>query len=306
MRGSVPPPRWPQRRPAFDVPRLLRAELAESLAVAPDRVIVSHGASEGNAWVLGYLARRGRGSRAPVARLRYPEYPPLFGAARALGFRLRAGPGPAEVAVASRPRNPEGDLWTEEAVRRFAEGPKHLLVDETFREFAGVPSMASTGTRGLWATGSFTKFFGADEVRVGFAIAPPEEARAFSRYVGLVSDEVAPYSAEAARRLLRRREAVRREVRSVIDRNLRALAAAFPGRALPVGPMVFDRPGTEDGTALARRCTAASVLVAPGAFFGSPRGVRVCLTRRDFPDGLSAYLAVRGARAAGSARPSRV
>ena len=295
MRGSVPSPRWPSRAPGPSVLRELQTELADRLGVEPRRVLLSHGASEANAWILGYAARRGRArGNAPVLRVRFPEYPPLYDGARAQGYRVRRGSAPADVAAVSRPRNPGGELWGEEEVVRFADGARHLLVDETFREFAGVRSLASSGARGLWATGSFTKFFGADEIRVGFAVAPPEEARGFTDFVGLVSDEVAPASAAAALDLLRRLPTIRRQVAAVVDRNRRALAAAVPGLAAPVGPMFFDGLGSRSGDTLARRCAAASVLVCPGSFFGAPHGVRVCLTRRRFPAALRAYLKVRG------------
>jgi histidinol-phosphate/aromatic aminotransferase/cobyric acid decarboxylase-like protein len=297
MRGSIPPPRWPARAPKHAVLLELQTELADGLGVEPRRVLLAHGASEANAWILGYVARRrpGRGG-APVLRVRFPEYPPLYDGARAQGYRVHREGVPADLAAVSRPRNPGGDVWSEEAVLRFAAGARHLLVDETFREFAGVRSMAAAGRRGLWASGSFTKFFGADEIRVGFAVAPPEEVRGFTDYVGLVSDEVAPASAAAALDLLRRLRSIRRQVAAIVDRNRRALVAAVPGIAAPVGPMFFDRLGRRSGDALARRCAAASVLVCPGSFFGEPRGVRICLTRRRFPEALRAYLRVRGLR----------
>jgi histidinol-phosphate/aromatic aminotransferase/cobyric acid decarboxylase-like protein len=297
MRGSVPPPAWPARRPARDAERELRRELANHLGVAPERVFLAHGASEANAWVLGYLAREvARAGGAPVLRVQYPEYPPLFDTARALGFVVRQARGPAAVAAVSRPRNPEGDLWSPAKVARFGNGARHLLVDETFREFTGAPSVAAAGTPRLWATGSFTKFYGADEARVGFVVTPPEVPERFVRYVGLVSDELPPASAAMALGLLRGFASVRRSVRSVVDRNLRALGAAVPATMLPAAPLFFDRLGHGTGRRLAERCLDASVLVCPGAYFGEPRGVRICLTRRNFPEALRTYLGVRGNR----------
>ena len=308
MVGSIPPVPWPPRRPAPDAPELLRGRLADHLGVAPGRLFLAHGASEANAWVLGHLAREAsRAGRTPILRVAYPEYPPLVDVGRTLGHVVRRGRAPAEVAAISRPRNPEGDLWSEERVRRFADGARHLVVDETFREFADVPSMAAPGTPRVWVTGSFTKFYGADAARVGFAVAPPDVPARFVRYVGLVSNKLAPGSAAIALALLRRHAGVRRAVRAVVDRNRRALRAACPRLPRPVAPLFLDRLERTDGADLARRCLAASVLVSPGGFFGAPRGVRVCLTRRSFPEGLRAYLAVRG-RAEGrpSARTPRV
>jgi histidinol-phosphate/aromatic aminotransferase/cobyric acid decarboxylase-like protein len=307
MRGSVPAPPWPAKRPPYRVLSELHAELSDHLGVDPGRLSIAHGASEANGWVLRFL-RQGLGdaARAPAVRVRYPEYPPLFDVARGEGFRVVGDGKPAEVAVVSRPRNPEGDLWTEDGLARFARGTRHLLVDETFREFANVPSVAARAEPGVWATGSFTKFFGADEARVGFAVAPPGTEGRFARYVGVVSDEVAPASAAMALALLRDLARVRRAVRRVFDRNLSAFRAAYPGSAVPVGPMFFDRVPRSGGRALAQRCLRASVLVCPGDLFGDRRGVRVTMTRREFPRGLAAYLAVRGRPLPGSAGQPRV
>lgn len=294
MRGAIPPPPWPRRRPPVEVVDVLRTELSEHVGVDPERLFLSHGASEANGWVLGYLART-RAGRRPTAtcRVRYPEYPPLFDAARAHGLAVTRDPGPADVAIVSRPRNPEGDLWPEERLAAFGEGARHLLVDETFREFAGARSIAVAGSPRRWTTGSFTKFYGADEVRVGFAIAPPEAAERFGRYVGLVSDELAPGPAAIALQLLRDARKVRAAVRRVLDRNLTAFRAGLPGALPPAGPVFFDRSVRGGGRRLAERCLATSVLVCPGDYFGSPDGVRIALTRRNFPQGLRCYLRVR-------------
>lgn len=308
MRGSIPPPPWPPRRPPAQVVDELQLELARHLGVAPERVFLSHGASEANAWVLGFLARELRRQGRPrTLRVSFPEYPPLFDGARAYGFTVGDAKATAAVAMVSRPRNPEGDLWSADRLSRFADGARYLVVDETFREFAEVRSLAAAGTPRLWTTGSFTKFFGADEARVGFAIAPPKAAKRFAHHVGLVSDELAPGSAAVALALLRNLRSVRAAVRAVVDRNLRAFATRFPGEALPVAPLYFDRLSREDGLKLADRCLAASVLVCPGEFFGERRAVRLCLTRRGFPQALRAYLAVRGdSDPGGSVRPSGV
>ena len=299
MRGSIPAPKWPVREPPASVAEELRSELADHLGVARERLFLSHGASEANAWVLGFLAREGvRRGGAVRARVRLPEYPPLYDAAAALGFAVDGGRRPASVAIVSNPRNPEGDLWTSDTLRRFAEGCRALLVDETFREFVGSPSIAARPERRTWATGTFTKFFGADDVRVGFAVAPPEAVARFDRYVGLLSDKVAPRSLGAALTLLRDLPRIRLRVGAVVERNLRALTAAIPGVVTPAAPVHFDRPGGWSGDALAQACLRRSVLVASGSFFGAREGVRLCLTRRNAPEGLRRYAAVRGRRSA--------
>lgn len=294
MHGEVGP--LPRGRPRLgpEVLPELRAELARSVGVAPERVFLTHGATEANAWAVFHVRRTLRRTR-PSCRVCLPEYPPLYDTPRSAGFRLSSDAGTTDLAVVSQPRNPEGDLWSTGRLLDWADGARHLLVDETFREFAGTPSLARRAIRGVWTSGSFTKFYGADELRVGFLIAPPEEAEGFGRLAGLVLDDLPWSSAAAAVLLLHRRDEVRRRVRRVLERNVTYLRRAEPDRPVPTAPVYFDRsaPSSER---LARRFLDASVLVCPGQLFGDRRGSRICLTRRSFPEDLDAYLRVREER----------
>jgi aspartate/methionine/tyrosine aminotransferase len=295
MRGTVRLPRATGRdlRDATD-PELAR-RLARILRVAPYRVFLTHGATESNAWLTVFARRRARG-RALRCRVRTPEYPPLFAAAEWAGFRVGAFPGRVPLAVVSQPRNPEGTTWSADEFDAWADGADCVIVDETFREFSTDASRAVRGDPRIWTTGSFTKAYGGDSIRVGWIVAPPDAAAEFARFHGIVTDEIAPASIAAAFAALRARRRILREVRSVVDRNRRVLAAALPGAAQIRGPVYFDRAPGEDGDRLTRRCLAASVLVCPGRFFGDPSGVRICLTQRTFPSDLRAYLRVRDAR----------
>ncbi|HTS32741.1 MAG TPA: aminotransferase class I/II-fold pyridoxal phosphate-dependent enzyme [Thermoplasmata archaeon] len=281
----------------------LRGALAEYLRVDAKRVFLSHGAAESNSWVLYFLAQRGR-SGGRTCRIRWPEYPPLVEMARHAGYRLTDAVGPVPLAVLSLPRNPEGVGWTSAELDSWAEGARSLLVDETFREFSGRPSRAEAGTPGVWTTGSFSKFWGADSARVGYAVAPPEAADGFARFHAVAADDIPPYSAALALQLLARRGAVSRLVRSTFERNRAALRQALPSVPSLDGPVYFDRGPGRDGDTLAARCLEASVLVCPGSFFGAPEGVRICLTRPSFRRDLAAYLTVRGGAYRRRARPT--
>jgi aspartate/methionine/tyrosine aminotransferase len=181
-----------------------------------------------------------------------------------------------------------------------------VLVDETFREFGGHRSFLGMGHPRLWATGSFTKFFAADDLRVGFVVAPEGVTTEFARFHGLVTNQLAPYSVAGATQALRNREKIRRTVFGVLRANSSALRKAFPDTRSLDGPVMFDRlPTGEHSAALARRALESSVLVCPGSFFGDPSGVRLCLTRRSFPRDLAAYLDVRDRRSGPRSRTSR-
>lgn len=316
MRGSVhhPAPKDSEVRAAD--PEALRREFADLLGVDRRRVFLTHGASEGNAGVLWFLAHRYRNQR-PRCRIRYPEYPPLFDSARWAGFELSDSEAPAALAISSQPRNPEGDLWSANRLDDWSDRARALLVDETFREFANRPSLVHLSRPGVWVTGTLTKYFAGDDLRVGFVAVPDDERSAYERFHGLVFDEIAPVSVAGALATLRVRGAIRRAVSRVIERNRAAYRRAFPRSPVPAAPVFFDRGVVPDGDEFARRCLSASVLVCPGSFFGEPSGVRLSLTRRSFPRGIRAYLTVReesrrlgpgplrGMRASPSARPRR-
>lgn len=281
-----------RRLPAPD-PDRLRATLGRLVRVPASAVFLTHGATEGNALVLHHLARalRSAGSGRPRLRVEPPEYPPLPATAELAGFRL-VGPGDRTEAVAvSAPRNPLGTAIGPGELEDLAEGSRAILVDETFREFSGRPSAAGERRAGLWVTGSFTKAFGADDIRVGFIVAPPEGVAEFARFHGYVADRVAPPSVAAALALLRDRASVIGEARAILRANEARLRESFPDLPPLGAPVWFDRG--VDGDRLARRALRASVLVCPGSYFGTPLGVRIGLTRRTFPDDLAAYLEVR-------------
>jgi histidinol-phosphate/aromatic aminotransferase/cobyric acid decarboxylase-like protein len=294
MRGAIPSP-VPSRaeiRAADEAD--LRTRLADGLAVDAHRVFLTTGASQANALVVSFLARRQKGGRTGRCRFCPPEYPPLFDIARLAGFRLTTAAGTAELAVASQPRNPEGDLWDRARLLEWASGARSVLVDETFREFAGTRSVLGTERPGLWASGSFTKFFAADDLRVGFLVAPPDAVPLFARFHGLVTNRLSTFSVAGAVRALRDREKIRRRVLAIVRANVARARRSFPNLRPPVAPVMFDRlESGEDGDSLAHRALGDSVLVCSGSFFGDPSGVRLCLTRPSFPEDLSAYLLVR-------------
>jgi len=290
MAGSITHPRPTPREIRDASADDLIGQLASGLRVDPGRVFLTTGATEANSWVTWFRARASRG-KAPRVRVRFPEYPPLVDVALWAGFRTEGTPGRPSLAVVSLPRNPEGILWSDSELAEWSEGARSVLIDETFRGFSGAPSQAKAGRPGVWVTGTFTKFYAADDIRVGYAVAPPEGAAAFARFHGLVTDELTPYSVAAALRILREGRPLVARVRRLFETNRAALARALPLDRTVQAPVHFDR--VPDGDRLARRCLRASVLVCPGSFFGTREGVRISLTRRTFPRDLAAYLRVR-------------
>ncbi len=294
-------------------PAELRAHLGAVLGIAKDRIVLTTGATTANTLVLLYLRDRlcARSGRSLTAGLVRPEYPPLWDAAKGLGLRVSEGLSGKDLAILSNPNNPEGYLRTEEELLRATEGSKAVLVDETFREFTLARSLARRGRANLWTTGTFTKVYGTDDIRIGFAVAPPEEASSFADEADLWVDRPSLASVGVAQDLLRARERVVGESRRLYLRNLEVLRERVDPEFVSRAPVWFDR-GIAPGTSLklAQTGLRKGVLVCPGHYFRDPSGVRVCLTQRSFPEDLEAYLSLRrrfessSSRARGATRSS--
>src|SRR4029077_19364054 len=72
----------------------------------------------------------------------------------------------------------------------MSRGARNWLMDETFREFSGLRSVAADRAPGVWATGTLTKAFGADPIRVGWVVPPEDQAEDFGRFHGVVTDGI--------------------------------------------------------------------------------------------------------------------
>lgn len=286
-------------------PPELRLRLGQLHGVPSSQVILTPGATSANGLVLLYLARalRRTTTRTPRAGLPVPEYPPLWDVAAAAGFRTRAGFPGCDLAVLSNPSNPEGGRRSDDELLSATGDAQVRLVDETFREFTTAPSLARCRDPTTWTTGTLTKAYGADHLRVGWVIAPAHEATKFRDMCELWADKLSYLSVGAALAVLDRRAAILGETRRIFDRNQEELRQRVPGVPRLFGPIWFDRRPLDEGTEpFARRALRRGVLVCPGHFFRDPRGIRLCLTRQSFAKDLDAYLQLRGRPRQGGAR----
>ena len=278
-------------------PERLRALLAGQLGVDPSRLYLTHGAHEGNALVMLHLRRkvgvRRRGA-GPTVCLPRAEYDQLRLAAAWTGFSEKGRPGAYDLRACSNPSNPLGVNLPREELEGSGDTGTSLLVDETFREFSDRPSLAQERRPRLWVTGTFTKAYGADAIRIGWVVTPPGEAVAFASAHGLLLDRPAGASVGWAISLLEQRDRVLSEARGIFRRNEKVLREEFPDLPELSAPVAFDRlPRGVDTRRLAEKAVLQGVLVCPGGYFGDPSGIRLCLTRRSFPEDLRAYLEVR-------------
>ena len=76
----------------------------------------------------------------------------------------------ADLAVVVNPNNPDGRIWTKDALTRLKHQVGALVVDESFADPSSEFSVASDADDALIVLRSFGKFYGLAGVRLGFAI----------------------------------------------------------------------------------------------------------------------------------------
>ncbi len=152
----------------------LRRTLARHWDTHPDRLLEGSGATE----VIHFLGREISGPvylAAPV----FSEFPRAFPGAVTVPFDSRAWPTDGLVVV-TRPANPTG------AMPDLSHWKHPLLIDESFIEFTGEPSLVSSLDRHPdWIVlRSLTKFHAIPGLRIGVLAAAPERIAQWRRRRG--------------------------------------------------------------------------------------------------------------------------
>lgn len=126
--------------------------------------------------------------RVAIVSPTYGEYQQVFrmtGVAIDTPSAWPADPESVDLFVAGQPNNPDGRIWSKEAVAPFTQGRKVAVIDEAFADVApDVSLVGETGEPGLLVLRSFGKFFGLAGLRLGFAIGDPDVIEALSGMIG--------------------------------------------------------------------------------------------------------------------------
>jgi len=284
------------------------AGLAEALGArlgAPGgRVLVTAGASEANACVFAGLLEPGE-----EVLVESPGYeplravPPFFGV-RVRGFERRRGHAYGRVSEAveaaltpatrlvmfSDLHNPGGvALAPEDASALTTLAERHgwwLACDETFRDASDRPAGTLSALSDRWVTTStLTKVYGLGSLRLGWVSGSAQALARCAHAQNALSVEPAGPSLALALALAPHLDALRGRSRGILAQNhalWRRVADGLPLDATvpSQGTTTFVHlPGAPDaGDAFAAFAARRfELLVAPGRFFGEPRGVRIGL-----------------------------
>lgn len=168
---------------------ILNEKLAYLILQPPDSVIALNGASQ----VFPMLESFFEGKRILIPAPSFGEYRRIFPDAAIYvddGLRLDSNLADAlqqtdpEVVVLVNPNNPTGSVIpTEMVCRHILTNPgRFFIVDESFIEFSGEPSVAemvSPGVRNFLVVKSLSKVLGVPGARLGYAFTNHTELRAF-------------------------------------------------------------------------------------------------------------------------------
>tara|TARA_Y100001970_G_scaffold255815_1_gene332882 strand:- start:13849 stop:14835 length:987 start_codon:yes stop_codon:yes gene_type:complete len=134
----------------------------------------------GSQALIQWLPRLRDVCRVAVVAPTYGEHTPAWKAAGHDVFETEFLPEPADcdVAVVTRPNNPDGATPAIADVTSLAkllsEKGGGVVVDEAFADLDTAPSIAAGTSAGIVALRSFGKFYGLPGLRLGFVVAGPD------------------------------------------------------------------------------------------------------------------------------------
>lgn len=254
-----------------DLVRLKTAAAAAYGAPGPENVA----AAPGTQILIETLPRLVERARVAVVGPTYAEHAAAWARA-GHAVRIVAEPAQAEgadVVVAVSPNNPDGRIFSREALRRAAGDGGFVVLDQAFADLEPVEAVAPGP--GLVVLRSFGKTYGLAGLRLGFALAAPELARRIEAALGPWAVSGPAIAAGCAAlpdtAWLREAAGARAQDAARLDRMIGRAGGRIVG-----GTSLFRTAGFDDAPDLFRRLGEAGIYVrrfpeSPGRLrFGLP------------------------------------
>jgi aspartate/methionine/tyrosine aminotransferase len=266
-----------------DAEEELKGELAILYGTKKTNILITVGATEGIFIVSGFFSAC---SRRIIVKL--PEYEPLFIAPRALGMKVAHKVTNIEKGdsfSASLPNNPTGSLDFESVLEKYNKD--HMFhLGEAFREYLFDESRKTVFGKydNVIISSTMTKFYGLDNLRVGWLISNEENIEKMKYVKNLTSIDGAAYSYWLATQALKNRPKFIERAKKLIFENRKMLIETLENidkiEFTPTTmPFVFIK---YKGMSSLKLCKLAiekyGILIAPGKFFGKDYCFRACLT----------------------------
>lgn len=292
----------------------LEMQIAGEYGVEPEQVLVTPGATLANFLAAATALHVGPDEEPPEKQrvlVEKPAYEPLVKSPAALGAEVdrflrgehyslvperveKATTDWTRLVTLTNRHNPSGALTDREtlsdAADVAAENDARLLVDEVYAPYVedakdgafGGPTAA--GLDNTVVTSSLTKFYGLDDLRIGWIVADEafvEQARSIAYHFLGVADT----NRALAKRALHNADYVAEQSRTLLAENadlLREFLAQrddVEGFVAPGSPFTFLDPTNATGDEVVEAAWEEGLLVIPGRFFGDDDHIRVSLGR---------------------------
>jgi threonine-phosphate decarboxylase len=164
---------YPEREPV-----LLREALSREWQLDEEQILLGNGATD----LIFFAARMFTHLPVTLALPVFSEFHRAFPEARIASLADAASWPDSGLLVLTRPANPTGWTLGLDVIRRWLEiSDAHVLIDESFLEFCGLPSAAAMIGEfpRLMVLRSLTKFYALPGLRVGALIGTPDAVRAW-------------------------------------------------------------------------------------------------------------------------------
>ncbi len=285
----------------------LEETLAATFGVESENVLVTSSSSEAI-----YLVHRALLNQADEVLVPVPNYPAQLKVPEVVGTHLRVlelsfEEGwklyPERVAQLSSPRtrlisitsshNPSGVQLSKPTLASLLEIAEDagawLLSDEVFREYGferAPPPAATLGERGI-SLGTMSKFYGVEDIRIGWVLAQPEVVRRLRQLKTWITSVNSHFGEYVAKQVLEHHHWFAERARGFQKRNL-ALVKGFMKNCetltwIEPDASLFGFPRILTGEPSIEFCTRlveqTGVLLDPGIYFGKEGCVRLCFTK---------------------------
>jgi len=200
--------------------------------------------------------------------------------------------------------NPSGCAVETKLLKEIVDvaGESILIVDEAFREFGfhAVPQIAATLSDNCVSLGTMSKFYGAEDLRIGWIIGNPRFIDRAKKLKNWVTIDNSIFSEMLACRIFEEQSAFIKRASEFYEWNVKLVEdwigkrndlswikpdcglICFPKFNLPIGSVELAK----------RLALENAVAIGPGAFFHCEGHFRLCFTRG--PEELSAALTALG------------
>ncbi|MEL9998970.1 MAG: aminotransferase class I/II-fold pyridoxal phosphate-dependent enzyme [Thermoplasmata archaeon] len=271
---------------------ILKQEIADLNGEEIKNVVITHGATEALMLTIWYL----KWTNYENYMVRIPEYEPIYKLPGLFNLKnlkeiekikeksdIERG-----ILIYSNINNPTG--WFLEELEGFGVN----VIDETFLQFSKDLETIKYKNK-TFRINTFTKFYGGDDLRVGWIIAPDSNiAEKINAMKGIFTEQVSRYNISVAYHILRDNDTIKTFVKEEMLKNFSYLKKnmgklKFYNNKIPelstLSFIDYSEYSNMDSISIANYLYSKGISIVPSKFFGiDGTYLRVCYTRKNFQE----------------------